>query len=115
MFEELTFDGDNSYPDCKQCGTCCEITVLAMLPEELDKMHSYITENNIKPNTEDKGKCCFVQADGRCGIWEARPQVCKLFNCHVPRFEVLRQNPNITVPENLILVDLHKEFSAENH
>ena len=42
-------------------------------------------------------------------IWEARPQVCRLFNCHVPRIEILKQNPSIVVRGHSLL-DLTEEF-----
>ena len=43
-------------------------------------------------------------------VWEARPQVCRLHHCQVPRHEVLRQNPAIKLPDYLPLLDLHAEF-----
>ena len=26
----LHFDGENSYPECQRCGSCCQVNVLAM-------------------------------------------------------------------------------------
>ncbi len=43
-------------------------------------------------------------------IWEARPQICRLHNCHVPRIEVLRLNPSIVVDDDMPLIDLHDAF-----
>ena len=94
--EPLRFDGDNSYPDCTCCGQCCGLNVLAITPEELDAMHECIERKHVRPIDRM--------------IWEARPQVCRLFNCHVPRIEILKQNPSIVVPEDIPLLDLTEEF-----
>lgn len=107
---ELRFDGDNSFPDCEQCARCCEINVICASPEEVARMRSYATRNGIAPIDYRKERCCFSGADGRCMIWEARPQICRLYNCHVPRREVLRLNPSIVVDDDKPLIDLHDTF-----
>ena len=85
--EPLRFDGDNSYPDCTCCGQCCGLNVLAITPEELNAMHECIERKHVHP-IDRKGERCPLQSpEGGCMIWEARPQVCRLFNCHVPRIE----------------------------
>lgn len=106
----LRFDGDNSFPDCACCGHCCELNVLAITPQERDAMHRCIQRKGVSP-IDYGGACCPLRsAEGTCMIWEVRPQVCRLHHCQVPRFEVLRQNPSITLPSHLPLLDLHVEF-----
>lgn len=108
--EPLRFDGDNSYPDCACCGQCCHLNVLAITPDEPDAMHRCIDEKGVVAR-DRKGEACPLQSpEGGCMIWEARPQVCRLFNCHVPRIEILRQNPDIVVPDDIPLLDLNEEF-----
>lgn len=106
----LHFDGDNSYPECRCCGDCCRVNVLAMTHEEVARIRAYIAEHGIVPIDRNKERCCLEAPDGRCMVWEARAQVCRLHNCHVPRFEILLRNPSITVPSDLPLVDLHECF-----
>lgn len=108
--EPLRFDGDNSFPDCACCGHCCELNVLAMSRAERDALHACIERKGVKPI--DRGRaCCPLRSDeGTCMVWEARPQVCRLHHCQVPRRAVLQQNLAITVPERLPLLDLHAEF-----
>lgn len=106
----LTFDGDNSFPDCACCGHCCELNLLAVTPQELDAMHACIQRKGVQPIDHGRQCCPLRTHEGTCLVWEARPQVCRLHNCHVPRHEVLRQNPAITVPDDIPLVDLHAEF-----
>ena len=88
--------------------------MLALTAEEIRAMHAYAHEHGIIPTDQGGARCPFLQANNRCSIWEARPQPCRLHNCHIPRFEVLRQNPHIRVHENLLLVSLHEEFVAGN-
>lgn len=110
MSEHVVFDGDNSYPDCKQCAKCCHLNVLAITHEEYYAMRSYIEENNVEP-IDYKGECCpLCGEDGRCMIWPARPQICKLYNCNVPRLKLLEINPSLDIPENPPLLNLHEAF-----
>lgn len=106
----LRFDGENSYPDCKRCGNCCRTNVLAMTHEEVRRIRDYIAAHDVHPIDRQRQACCLYGDDGNCMVWEARAQVCRLHNCHVPRFEILRQNPSIHVPDDIPLVDLHECF-----
>lgn len=110
----LHFDGDNSFPECRCCGDCCRVNVLAMTHEEVARIRAYIAEHGIVPIDRNKERCCLEAPDGRCMVWEARAQVCRLHNCHVPRFEILLRNPSITVPSDLPLVDMHECFINGN-
>lgn len=112
MEEESTlhFDGDNSFPDCRQCGICCGLNVIAVTAEEACRMRDYVAEHNIQPIDRGKERCCLQSPEGTCMIWEARPQVCRLHHCQVSRFEILEQNPSIKVPEDLYLIDLNECF-----
>lgn len=107
----LHFEGENSYPECERCGACCRVNVLAMTHEEVARVRDYITRHGIRPIDRGKQGCCLQRASGDgCMVWEARPQVCRLHNCHVSRIEILRRNPSIHVPEDIPLVDLHECF-----
>lgn len=106
----VVFDGDNSYPDCERCGRCCRINVLAVLPEEVARMRAYIEEHDIAPRDRGKEVCCFQGDDGRCLVWEARPQICRLHHCRVPRHRVVQLNPQLCIPADPPLIDLHECF-----
>ena len=109
--EPLRFDGDNSFPDCAGCGRCCEyMYVMACSPEELQVMKDYVRDHDITPIDYERKCCCFRSPDGLCMIWEARPQICRLHHCKVPRVEVLRQNPDIQVDYDKPMVDLYDVF-----
>lgn len=111
----LHFDGDNSYPECEQCDRCCHVNVLAMTHEEVQRIRDYAAAHDIHPVDRNKECCCFEDpVHGGCMVWEARAQVCRLYNCHVPRLEILRQNPNIHVPEDIPWVDMHECFINNN-
>ncbi len=81
-----------------------------MSHEEYRTIRAYMEEHGVKPIDYGKEYCCFRQADGRCGIWDARPQICRLYNCHVPRIQVLAANPSIVVDDDKPLIDLHDAF-----
>lgn len=107
----LHFEGENSYPECERCGSCCQVNVLAMTHEEVACIREYMVEHDIHPIDRHKQGCCLQNADGDgCMVWPVRAQVCRLHNCHVSRIEILRRNPNIHVPEDIPLVDLHECF-----
>lgn len=107
----LHFEGENSYPECERCGSCCQVNVLAMTHEEVARIRAYMAEHDVRPIDRHKQGCCFQNADGDgCMVWPVRAQVCRLHNCHVSRIEILRRNPDIHVPEDIPLVDLHECF-----
>lgn len=107
----LHFEGENSYPECERCGSCCQVNVLAMTHEEVALIRAYMAEHDVRPIDRHKQGCCFQNADGDgCMVWPVRAQVCRLHNCHVSRIEILRRNPDIHVPEDIPLVDLHECF-----
>lgn len=107
----LHFDGENSYPECQRCGSCCQVNVLAMTHEEVARIRAYMVEHDVRPIDRHKESCCFQNENGDgCMVWPVRAQVCRLHNCHVSRIEILRRNPSIHVPEDIPLVDLHECF-----
>lgn len=108
--EGVLEEHDNGYIQCKACGHCCEINIICVSPEEVATIREYIARHGIEPVDHDKERCPFVQDGGRCGIYEVRPQICRLHNCRVPRTEVLRRNPSIVVDDDKPLIDLHDTF-----
>ena len=106
----MQIESDNTYPDCKQCGTCCAINVLCMTADDYLKMKHFVEERGIAPIDYDRRRCCFQNPNGTCLIWEARPQVCRLYNCHVPRWRILETHPSIEIDDDLWMIDLHAMF-----
>ena len=103
-------DKINTYPDCNRCGHCCELNIIAITDDDLENMHAYVRENDIAPKDQNAQRCCFQNDDRTCMIWEARPQICRLHNCNVARIEILKRNPNIHVPDDIPLRNLHEQF-----
>lgn len=111
----LLFDGDNSYPGCQCCGSCCvDVNILCVSYEEIDTIKTYIEQHHISPTDYNKKRCCFMDEDNRCKIWEVRPQTCRLYNCHVPRKDLLKQNPSLVVDDDKPLIDMHDAFIEGN-
>lgn len=109
--EDMTDSNDiNTYPDCKRCGHCCELNVIAITDADLKVMHEHVRSHGIIPVDQNSERCCFQRPDRTCMIWEARPQICRLHNCNIPRKEILRRDPSIHVPDDIPLRNLHEEF-----
>lgn len=107
---EVVFDGDNSFPDCEGCGTCCAINVIAVTNEEYERMRDYMEANGIQPIDYGKERCCFNSPDGLCMVWEARSQTCKLHHCKVSRNDLLKINPDLVIDDDKPLLDMHDAF-----
>lgn len=102
---------DNAYPDCAMCGGCCSrMGVLAVTEEEYHAMVRAASEEGVHPIDRGEEGCPLLAEDGSCMIWEARPQVCRLYNCHIPRHQILADHSEITVPERLHLICLRETF-----
>ena len=106
----LTFDGDNSYPDCEKCGSCCQIAVLSITPDELTTMHACIEDEGIIPVDRGYDMCPLRSEEGTCMIWDARPQICRLYNCQVFRRDIMDEKPDIELESGTTLVVLRDEF-----
>ncbi len=100
---------DNAYPDCAMCGGCCaRMSVIAVTEDEYFAMKE--AARDVQPIDRGEAGCPMLAEDGRCMIWQARPQTCRLYNCHVPRTQVLEDHPEIRVPEKLHLICLRETF-----
>ena len=100
---------DNAYPDCRMCGDCCaRMSVLAVTEEEYHRMVTAAEQG--EPIDRGETGCPLLADDGRCLIWQARPQVCRLHHCRVPRTQVLEDNPHVKVPAKLHLICLRETF-----
>lgn len=108
----IHFDGDNSFPECAQCGHCCGLNVIAMTRAEVLRIHSYMLEHDVRPIDRGGERCCLQAPDGSCMVWAARSQTCKLHHCKVARVDLLAKNPDIRVHDDaeLYLVDMHAHF-----
>lgn len=103
-------DSMNTFPECKMCGECCNIEVIAMTIDEAQAIFDYIEENDITPRKNAKHYCPFRLDDGSCGIYPARPQTCRLHNCTTPLQQILDAHPEIAPLEDKYYVDMRKVF-----
>lgn len=104
-----SFEDENAYPDCKMCGACCaRMSVIAVTEEEYFAMVE--AAKSVTPIDRGEAGCPLLTEDGRCMIWQARPQTCRLYHCHIPRTQVLKDNPQIKVPDKLHLICLRETF-----
>lgn len=67
------------HTNCINCGECCG--VVPALPEEINVIRRYISDNGISPvKRADKTICPFRDdKHKKCLIYPVRPVVCRLF------------------------------------
>ncbi len=79
--------------DCSKCANCCKLYDIRVeekdvpaIAKHLGQTESDFIENYLVRDEEEadgyifKNKPCgFLEADGKCGIYEVRPSVCKSF------------------------------------
>lgn len=65
--------------DCRGCGGCCGryVPVSAF---DLARLEGYLRGHEVTPNYSD-GMCPFLSADRTCMVYEARPQICRVYRC----------------------------------
>ena len=103
-------DKYNLYKECRECGTCCEIDIIAMTHAEVERIREYVAEHDLTPKDYGRAICPFRGDDMRCTIYEVRPNTCRLHNCSVPRHALVKENPSLDIPDDLPLVDLRLAF-----
>ena len=114
---------DNTYNGkCSKCGECCGI-ILPLDQEDADKIVEYVSKNNIFPQKqklvmERKLQCPYYtgnKAKG-CAIYEARPKICKLYQCNqMPKISEMKELKN-AIPVDMwgFALDIEKEMKRCN-
>ena len=78
--------------ECSKCGNCCS-RILPLTNKEINQIMVYIKNHNIKrqwhyPSVLKEQTydcvCPFLDdtKENKCTIYELRPSVCRVFNCH---------------------------------
>lgn len=58
------------------CSSCC--TDITVLPVEWHAIELAIGSAALGPRNDNPEKCPFVEPDGACGIYSARPLICRI-------------------------------------
>lgn len=67
--------------NCTACGLCCtQIGKLIATREEF---------KNFPYKTDEKGKCEKLNDDGKCSVYESRPDICRVDKTHEKYFSHL--------------------------
>ncbi|MGL5716424.1 MAG: YkgJ family cysteine cluster protein [Cetobacterium sp.] len=101
-FEEVVKETLNHKPvklcdengNCNGCNSCCSITS-PISKDELIKLKRLFKKRHLKKFIEnlmlykDQGinDQCFFHIDGKCSIYNLRPDVCKVYHCDPKRGE----------------------------
>lgn len=78
--------------NCNGCNGCCSVTSpiskdeLILLKRLFKKKHlKKFIENQVKFKGEGINDECFFHLDGKCSIYNLRPDVCKSYHCDTKR------------------------------
>lgn len=105
----------NGYEECRQCGRCCDIRIVAIKMEEVERIRAYIEENGIVPRDNGPFTCPLLAEDMRCMVWPVRSQTCRLHNCQRTRNAILAEHPEVQREDDRHWLDmrlawLHGDF-----
>lgn len=105
-------NGFNAYEECKACGKCCNIIVVAMTLDEAHAIANYMKENDIKPRNNGLFICPLLKEDGKCSIYPVRSMTCRLHSCSLSREQIIKRDPNIPERDDsaLTLIDMRRAF-----
>lgn len=85
----------NGYEGCRQCGNCCNIRIVAITLEEVDRIRDYIAENGVVARDNGPFTCPLLDEDKRCMVWPVRSQTCRLHSCERTRNAILSEHPEV--------------------
>lgn len=100
----------NTYRECKACGQCCTLTLIAMTTQEAQDILDYVKENDIHPKDQGPYICPFRGDDMKCMIYPVRSQTCRLYGCTKSRFRMIDENPDLVIPDDKVFVDMRRVF-----
>lgn len=110
----------NGYEGCRQCGDCCNIRIVAIKPEEVERIRDYISEHGIVPRDNGPFTCPLLAEDHRCMVWPVRSQTCRLHSCERTRSAILAEHPEVEREADRHWLDmrgawLHGDFRDARH
>lgn len=85
----------NGYEGCRQCGNCCNIRIVAITLEEVERIREYIDENGVVARDNGPFTCPLLDEDNRCMVWPVRSQTCRLHSCERTRNAILAEHPEV--------------------
>ena len=103
-------DLTNYYASCEICGSCCQLTILCMSLEEVERIKEYMVKEGVEAKDQGPHRCPFLQDNNRCAVYPVRTQTCRLHNCKIARKELLTQNPHIVIDDQKPLINTRETF-----
>ena len=76
--------------DCRGCGQCCSRFLPLTVQEEF-VVGGYMKKHGIKPRpmAEYDLTCPFLTEGKECAIYEARPEICRVYRCDMHKAKTL--------------------------
>lgn len=70
---------------CNGCTACCRsphVTV-KLTHDEARQLRSRVHNEAVVLEKKENGECVYMNDDGRCSIYDIRPQTCRLYDCRI--------------------------------
>ncbi len=105
-------NGFNAYKECKACGKCCNIIVVAMTIDEAHEISNYMKANNITARNNGLFICPLLDENKKCSVYPVRSMTCRLHSCTLSRTQILKRDPSIPSRDEseLVLIDMRRAF-----
>lgn len=112
MYHRVMENGFNAYEECKACGKCCNIIVVAMTLDEAHGIAEYMRENGIEARNNGLFICPLLGEDNKCSVYPARSMTCRLHSCSLSRAQIMERDPSIPERDEsaLTLIDMRRAF-----
>lgn len=76
--------------ECSNCGECC-IDFLPVSSKDIKRVKEYLKDHKVERHNKPN---CFIvynfvcpfrnNKENKCDIYEARPEICRVFKCDIP-------------------------------
>ena len=69
--------------DCRGCGACCS-RVLPVTDADLERLRAFLGRSAVVPRAYESPldlSCPFLTDSRECAVYEARPEVCRVYRC----------------------------------
>lgn len=108
--------------ECSKCGNCCG-RILPLTQLEINQIKAYIKKHNIKRHIHITNVLAEASIDAmcpflddtkidKCTIYEVRPSICRVYNCHKHITGELFDEPHFYKKHTI--VDALKTFFPES-
>lgn len=83
---------------CRGCGECCGRYLPTTVADRI-RLEGYVRTHGIVPRKAPDGlldlMCPYLDAEGECMVYDARPEICRRYDCRLHASGALRMWPGL--------------------